>query len=150
MNNFLKENWFKLIIAVAVLIVVLSVGWYFIIFLPKNQPAQSNIISLQKACASQAKEIFNLRTGDNSVMGTDYTYQDHYNNNLSKCYVLITGMRSDGQTNLLMDAYENKTIAECESYGGTLMNQDFCSYNSSNEEWDIGKFDGFIKSYMEN
>ncbi|MGD0576494.1 MAG: hypothetical protein ABSA74_00250 [Candidatus Staskawiczbacteria bacterium] len=33
-KNWWRENWFKLIIAVAILIIAISVGYYFI-FLPK-------------------------------------------------------------------------------------------------------------------
>jgi len=34
--NWLKENWFKFIIAIGVLIVALSVAYYFIMFIPKR------------------------------------------------------------------------------------------------------------------
>jgi predicted membrane protein len=35
MKNFLKDNWFKIIIAFSILIVAVSIGYYFIIYIPK-------------------------------------------------------------------------------------------------------------------
>ncbi|MGD0576822.1 MAG: hypothetical protein ABSA74_01985 [Candidatus Staskawiczbacteria bacterium] len=39
MNTFLKNNWFKMIIAVAVLIIALAIGCYFAIYLPRQNYA---------------------------------------------------------------------------------------------------------------
>lgn len=51
--NFIKNNWFKIIIAVAILIVALSVGYYFFIYLPKYQKEQLD----QSAKLEQQKTI---------------------------------------------------------------------------------------------
>ncbi len=40
MNEFIKQNWFKIIIAVAVIVVVISIGYYFIVFLPNKNEEQ--------------------------------------------------------------------------------------------------------------
>ena len=37
MKNFVKENWFKLVVAVSILFFVASIGYYFIVLTPKQQ-----------------------------------------------------------------------------------------------------------------
>jgi hypothetical protein len=40
MENFIAKNWFKLIIGVAVLVASISIGYYFVIYLPGVNDAQ--------------------------------------------------------------------------------------------------------------
>jgi len=44
MKSFIKENWFKIIITLALLMIAISVAYYFFVFLPKKE----NMIEVQK------------------------------------------------------------------------------------------------------
>lgn len=143
--KFLKENWFKIIIATAILIVASSIG-YYVISIPKQYVRTASIDS-QSKCAIQAKKVFDTFK---TVSGIDtYNYGYHYDNN-GTCYVLVHGFGEGGQEDALINAYENETLAQCESYAG-VSNINFCEYNGiQTEKYDISKFDDFVKQYMEN
>lgn len=40
MKNFLKENWFKLVIALMVVVAGLSIAYYYVLFLPQKEQAR--------------------------------------------------------------------------------------------------------------
>ena len=152
-KNWWEKNWFKIIIAIAILIVAISAGYYFIA-LPK-QPNQINNTDSQSVCATQAKTVFETFK---PLAGIDtYSYKNHYNSN-GTCYVLVHGLGEGGQEDALLNASENIGIAQCDSYtNASLIN--FCEYNGvygygtfsgSTEKYDINKFNNFVKTYMEN
>lgn len=143
--KFLKENWFKIIIALAILIVAISVG-YYVVSIPKQQ-VQMVGGDLQDECAIQAKKVFGTFKPAGGI--DTYNYEDHYNSN-GTCYVLVHGFGDGGQEDALINAYENKNVAQCDSYIG-VQSINFCEYNSSQtENYDISKFDNFVKPYMTN
>jgi hypothetical protein len=60
MNQFIKDNWFKLTIAACILVVALSIGYYFFVFVPQRE---QNIVNRQqeeqvakKAAAQEAAQ----------------------------------------------------------------------------------------------
>lgn len=53
MKTFLKENWFKLIIAIVILIIGISIGYYFVVFIPEQARIQRE---QEQASAQQAQE----------------------------------------------------------------------------------------------
>jgi len=146
-KDFLKDNLFKIGFLIIVLIIVGLVFYYFTIY-PRQQRQQTNNIDLQTKCAIQAKNIFNniqLMTND-----INYTYKDHYSSSLNRCYVLIhgIGVGGIGMSDRLIDVYENKDVADCESYG-TAPELNSCVYNGSNITYNINQFNDFVKPYME-
>ena len=127
MKNFIKQNWFKIIIAVAVLIVAVSVGYYFAIYIPARQQEQKSDVDLQAKCATQAQKTFDdfASTMTSNSAGGDFGEQNHYNQKLDKCFVLISYISTTGLVNggdianheALFDAYENTELA-----GSTYLN----------------------------
>ncbi len=95
MENFLKDNWFKIIISVAVLIVAGSVGYYFI-SLPNQQGQKNtgseNIVDLQAKCTTQAEKTLNdfKNSYINIFTSNEFSQRNHYNKKLNKCFVLIS------------------------------------------------------------
>ncbi len=131
MNTFIKDNWFKLSIAVAVLLVAISAGYYFIIFVPNNerskveraqdketqqaqekqavelqqqQESQTNAILLQQ-CLANAVESYNADWKANCIDVAQITEKSNSDWN-KKCL-------SDRQTNY------NNCLAEYSSILGT-------------------------------
>ncbi|MCX6743816.1 MAG: hypothetical protein NT116_06330 [Candidatus Parcubacteria bacterium] len=100
----------------------------------------------QEKCSTQAKIFFD--NYKKSPVIEDYSYQNHFSNKLDKCYVLIHGSGTSGESSQLWDAYENKVVAECEYYAGSIQ-MNFCGYSGSSDKYDIEKFNNFIKQYME-
>ena len=137
--KFIKENWFKISILIVIILVVV---YYFVSYLPEK-----NNFVIQERCSVQAKEVSNTFQSKTLDIG-NYNYQNHYNNSLGKCYVLLHGTGAGGASDVLMNAYENKSVIDCESYV-TSPDLNYCNYNGSNEGYNINKFNISIKSYME-
>jgi hypothetical protein len=164
MKKFIRENWFKMGIIIALLIVALSAAYYFVIFLPIQQqpeslPGQNQVgdIDLQVKCADGAAKLFK-QLGYDSSKGTD-SYTNHWNKNLEKCFMLIQSSANGTIYEYLTDVFEIKTygatwrgvdalgdpstiMLSCEMYKDG--NQS--SLKNCHSEID---FESFVKSYME-
>ncbi len=149
--KFIERNWFKITIAIAVLVVALSIGYY-----SKQQVKESNIY-LQTQCSNQAEKAFKdigfPQKGDVSEL-----YTPHYNQKLNKCFIEIDTSTQDGIWNELYDANELKIYA---SIGETSFNPEtfICVFNQKDPQdynhtvpfnCKSDDFDNFVKPYMEN
>ena len=121
MIKFLKENWFKVGIIVAIFTVALSTAYYLIIFLPqedliqhKTSIDQSNI----EKCSQQA-QVALKNAEQNQDSSTTVSATNHYNEKLGKCLVNINSDTTyNGSVTILNDiveALEQKTLLECAS-----------------------------------
>jgi hypothetical protein len=90
MNEFMRQNWFKIIIAVDVFIIALSIGYYFIFFVPQNekikekQQAQEKYLEQQEKCKEAGLKAYKEDTllyGVNNMIEPSYAY----NKNLNVC-----------------------------------------------------------------
>ena len=177
MEKFLKQNWFKVsALVVGILIIaVLSLK-------PSHQRAlstetsaanatQSQInasvsdLALQGQCAEDADNLFkNVGSLVNSDSGSNGdTYQNHFNQNLDTCFVVISDANHNFITQDLFDAnsrqeYGGYSQPELSALGGTIFDctQDSkplpiadCKIVSPNKAT-LGDWQNFIKPYMEN
>jgi len=62
MNNFIKYNWFKIITTLAILIVALSIGYYFLFFLPDREKLKTE---------QNQKEVA-VKMGSATILKTNY------------------------------------------------------------------------------
>lgn len=69
-------------------------------------------IESQENCSKKANEFFIQNTNEYDRVYQNYTYQNHYNKRLNKCFVLIIwGKQKDIEYHeTLYDAYENKEL----------------------------------------
>jgi len=98
MKNFIKENWFKIIIAVVVLIIVLSIGYY----VKQRSNKQLSNLERQTFCSDMALKFFHYK---NYGISDGYTYTNHYNSKLSKCFILVSYYKTDSDL-LALDLYD--------------------------------------------
>ena len=153
MRVFVRQNWFKIIIAAAVLIVAVTAGHYFIS--NSGRPLLSQV-----DCASHAKTFYEQFTKD-AWDETD-SYTDHLNRDLNKCFIEITRVYpvstvpGEGTERDLFDALEGKQYAYLmNSKTGELIDcftsKTGSGYNGySNCGSGPNDFDNFVKPYMEN
>ena len=147
----MKENWFKIVIAV-----VIFAGGYFIGHSPFSKTS-ANDFGLQEKCASQAKEFFEY-IYPNKAERDEEEYSNHYNSRLNKCFIrirhaILASSDSPFFSLQLWDAVEKK------QYGSYLLMPDnkgsfavkpvecgvLDQHCTSREE-----FDALVKNYMEN
>ncbi len=177
MESWLKKNWFKAGVLSSLLIISLSVAYYYILFLPNKEKlsqqlqvsqSKSNInvkiakgtLDLQERCAKAAEEFFmKNKSGDSTIED----YRNHYNQELNKCFILMNSTKCDksGCTNTenLVDVFSRKDYA-----GWFWMNNEGKKYwevePQSCELLDepckctgyfpcVNEFDNFVKKYME-
>jgi hypothetical protein len=147
-KSFFYKNRVIISVLLFIIVIIFSVLYYFTIY-PRQQQKKINTVNLQKECDIQSLSIFNSIT--KNITNINYTYKNHYISSLSRCYILIhgVGVAETGLSDLLIDAFENKIIADCESFT-SAPETNFCSYNDSAKvKYDIDQFNNFIKSSME-
>lgn len=100
----------KKIVYFVVILVGLSVTYYFGIFLPKMHNFE-----MQERCAKLAQEFFDKQ---GYVLADHADYQCHYNRKLNKCFILITtDVFLDNSTTEIQE-YTLKDILDNKYYGG--------------------------------
>jgi len=163
MNSFIKENWFKLIISVAVLIIAASAACFAIF--SGQQKERADTTDSRAACSTEAKRFYDQYTKD-TLNSSSYT--DHWNTNLNKCFVDISttfpsnAVKAEGTTNELFDAAEGKQYAFLQNdktgspwaciiskNGDIVLGQDMTP-GIENCQDSEAEFNNFIKFYMEN
>lgn len=146
--SFFYKNKIILSVLFFILLAIFSVLYYFTIY-PRQQQKKINNVDLQKECDIQAANLFNSIIED--ITNINYTYKNHYIRSLSRCYILIhgIGVAETGLSDLLIDVFENKIIADCESFT-SAPETNFCVYNNSTKvKYDIEQFNNFVKASME-
>ena len=124
MNNWLKENWFKVGILISLFVLSISFFYQHSPSLPeKSTVTKSQLVferksakedlALQKGCSEAAENLFNKTDfKDNKMAG----FTNHYNKKLNKCFIEVTSTTVQGKSSFtyraLFDVYENKMYGE--------------------------------------
>ena len=156
MKNFIKQNWFKLIITIILLTIAIVV--LQCILEQKNELTKNNDFLNQQRCAESASKMF-IKEGFNK---NSSDYISHWNKSLNKCFInssdrLVNAHNTDIAENLA-DAEEGVIYAEiqwtipnqnkpyyCELYSNGNINDTNSTSCNSKEE-----FDTFINSFLNN
>jgi hypothetical protein len=154
----------RYLILVTVLILVGGVAYYAG---SRNSVGINSNIDLQAKCATQAQEAFKTfetKYTDDGWDGhagvpvsthVDFDYTNHYNQQLNKCFVLITydfNEIGSGQTKgeSLLDAYENSELASCVFDSTNGQSKDVCIIgNSGNSGATYQEYSNFVNQRME-
>jgi hypothetical protein len=171
--KFIKQNWFKIIIAIAILIIGMSIAWYFVIYIPNQQQKKqtvSNDIDSQQKCADRSAWFFKSEGYSDTTIVDTSSYFDHWNQSLNKCFILIESSshfdsnsvgRTDTYDEILLDAFSAQTYGEINSsqvegnflatktVNGCNINEDFVGASSTNCTTQA-EFDNYADSLMNN
>lgn len=74
MKNFFKDNWFKLVISLAILLVCISIFYYFVIFIPQKERAKMEQQEKVKQ-EEQAKELSKKELFDNCMQEVEDNFR---------------------------------------------------------------------------
>lgn len=156
-NHWLKENWFKVGILCA-LVIIIVLGIYYLTFISKNN---NGIIISQKSCSEKASEVFTNNTDEYERTYQNYTYTNHFSEKTGKCFVLITG--GDLATEyhaVLYNAFDNKelggvhTAMKMPGLCGLEINGSYKTCEHFGKEGyvteAVNEFNDLAKVYMEN
>lgn len=158
--EWLKENWLRLILGIALITVAASLFYYFVILLPsiqensRSSAAQKYNLDSQEKCTKQAEK--NFKDQDAETEGKiSNSYVSHYNQKLNKCFILIHRTFLTNSTyfidEILSDAYGGEGYAE---YDSSFSGGDSADLRSSCRLLDKTcktekEFNDFINIYME-
>lgn len=123
----LKDNWFKIIIAIAILIIVVFVGYYFIIYLPKEK---KEYLTNQIRCRQEGNKLYLSEKEEGEKYASSmsnferilgyfiYNPEFKFNKKLNTC--LYKGEKRWGEeinfkSYFIKDVYTNKNIFIWES-----------------------------------
>ena len=101
MKNFIKENWFKLLILLAVLFFA-----YYLIFNPNESEDLTNQIKCQEAGTRLHNSLVADR--ENDTYGTP---EFKFNKSLNTCLYKVVYMSGDSVQLFIRDVYSNKELA---------------------------------------
>jgi len=114
MNKFIKDSWFKLSIALAVLFVAVVVGYYFI-FISKQQGLDNeSLFNKQERCADN-RESAQRQLEENYKIATPYFYDIFYSPKTKTCvytYGLLLAGESPTEIGgfVIADYFAGKTL----------------------------------------
>lgn len=120
MKNFLKENWFKVGILIAVLIMTFGISYYFMVSLPNKNDAET-LTNLQLKCQELGEKMYQVEKQDNPdtlVIPPEYKF----NKDLNTCIYSggVIGISSI-INKYIIDLYTNQEIISyAYDSGGTL------------------------------
>lgn len=157
----MEKNW-KLIIALGVLLIGISISYYFLYFIPKNKQAEllseNQVKCLQlkdKVFSEYNKQVFDTGGKRSDSDSDSASASNHYNTKLNKCLVEIvdntfskTG--SITQSVQVVDAIEGTNLVTC-IYGlGTDGMAPYCykGIGDVNDEITKEQFEILDKEYM--
>ena len=92
----------------------------------KSSISQKELYDLQEKCGKLCKEIFNkdYNGGEvliSGVIKVTYSYENHYNKKLNKCFMLLDERNRMGNVKTLMDVNENKDYGSIRVNEGKIM-----------------------------
>jgi hypothetical protein len=104
--SWLKQNWFKLVIAVAALLLSFSAVYYFVFALPTyhaqlvSQQNSNSLAQNQENCADAANTVQQLYVaGGYEASNSDaLDVQNHYDASMRTCFVEINDQYCGGTT----------------------------------------------------
>jgi hypothetical protein len=137
-------------LSLAVIIIALSVGYYFAIFLPSNKQAET-LSSNKSKCAQAADNVFSAYKKDGASGPTfSSNFTSHYNTKLDKCFVEITDNSSVSTGVSISDAIENRELAWAYITTGNAKNTLYGSLDINGKNTDLTKdqFETLEKQYM--
>ncbi len=142
MNHIKNNN----LIGIAVIIVALTVGYYFGVFLPKEKIAQSLAIN-QSKCLQLEKDVvggWKKDSPEDFISGSN-----HYNTKLNKCIVEVFSRGTSSTLVSILDAVEDANLASCITTDNDLKNKQppYC-YTGDNNDITKSQFDKLEKQYL--
>lgn len=155
-----ESYWFKLIMGLSVLVIAVSVGYYFFFFLPATSRLESESQQCQRLASSNFAQ--NGFTSSSTSPGMTASFIFHYNQHLNQCFMLLFTSPSELSksmfyTQTLYDALSNKEYAE---YDAMVSYGDFLRYPLGNQSptckifqpeqecHSQADFDNYIKPYV--
>ena len=90
MNNFIKNNWFKIIIILFVLLIGFSFFYYFVVLGNQKEKRlqEENLLEKQRDCQEIASKVYDKWVKEKSKESTaSYNSEFKYNPNSNKCFL---------------------------------------------------------------
>ncbi len=120
--KFFKENWFKLIKVIFILISICAFYYFFVSFQKDKQ--DSVLLKNQENCSKMRNNFLKNYIPSSSDDKNNFSITNHFNNKLSRCFVEVQDNSSYYNYSLsIYEPVENKILVKCVitniDHGGT-------------------------------
>ena len=138
MQDFMKENWFKVGLVIILSIAGISMAHYYLVFLPEKEN-QDFLFSMKQKCQDSGTKLYEE---DFKEMGRSalFTPEYAYNQKLNTCLYASGYIQSNSLQKWIKDVHSNKEIVLFMNVDGKiLINDKICDICVSNEEFEKQK-----------
>src|ERR1700753_3096821 len=97
MKIFIKENWFKLVIATAIILVGLSIFYYFVIFASQKEQTRLNQEAQKQLLQEQEKQATEEQTQEQIQATNEIKSWDNLKNTVEGSISASSKIRSDAE-----------------------------------------------------
>lgn len=108
MKQFLKNNWFKLIMALGIVLASVAIGYYFFIYLPKESVVKLELEN-QRKCQQDGFALYNSQLKEQGS-GNFGNPEFKFNKELKTCLYKNVYLMKDYANYFMIDVYTNKEI----------------------------------------
>lgn len=132
MNEFLKQNWLKLFIALSILLITSSATYYFFFYLPEERNTAIKLAN-QIKCQQEGNQLYNSHLKEktnNMVYGSP---EFKFNSTLNTCLYKGLLISENFNTFFIIDVYTNKEIV---SWNQVKENGKWQDILGSQREWE--------------
>lgn len=112
----------KLSLPVTIIIASLILGGFY--FITQSSKQKNDDVNLSIQCSKQAQSFYDWYNGE--VTKSSLAYENHFNNKLNKCFVLVYGGDSSGSDYSYIDLYDATEKKHYAMYVG----HNYCSMGS--------------------
>lgn len=110
MKKFIKQNWFKIFIVAILLVVSLSIAYYFIIYLPKERVEKEGLVN-QIKCQQSGIELYKAQLKEVNSDGSLGNPEFKFNKDLKICLYKNVIISAYSNIYFVIDVYTNKELA---------------------------------------
>lgn len=131
MNTFIKNNWFKLVITIGIILICLSVNYYFVVYLPNRDNIKQDLNN-QIKCQEAGNKLYQSQIKEAEGSGNYAFPEFKFNKELKTCLYKNIYLGGDNyMSNFIIDVYTNKYII---NWDREIGGKDILG---SKEEWEL-------------
>ena len=143
MEKFIKQNWFKIFIVAILLIVGLSIAYYFITYLPKERVEKEELAN-QIKCQQSGTELYKYQLKEVNSDGSLGNPEFKFNKDLKTCLYKNVIISAYSNIYFVIDVYTNKELVSWTQIKSQKTGQ-WEDFASSEAEWKIAVYKLFGK-----
>lgn len=130
MNTFIKDNWFRLVASLGIILTCASVSYYFAVYLPREKTIKEHLVN-QIKCQQDGTKLYESQI-KKQEQGIYAMPEFRFNDKLNICLYKNTYVDQNSMVFFIIDVYTNKEVASWASVKTNNVREDIIG---SQSEW---------------